>query len=103
MKPALPPWLEALAEEDIHFIRRFVLASGSLKALAKEYGVSYPTLRARLDRLIAKVEAAEAEADDDPFRKSLRLLVADGKLSSESAKVLLRAHEACLTPTEDSP
>ncbi len=103
MKSVLPPWLEALAEEDIHFIRRFVLASGSLKALAKAYGVSYPTLRARLDRLIAKVEAAEAQTDDDPFRKTLRLLVADGKLSSESAKSLLRAHEACPAPTEDSP
>lgn len=103
MKSVLPPWLEALAEEDIQFIRRFVLASGSLKALAKAYGVSYPTLRARLDRLIAKVEAAEAQTDDDPFRKTLRLLVADGKLSSESAKALLRAHEASATPTEDSP
>lgn len=103
MKPALPPWLEALAEEDIHFIRRFVLASGSLKALAKEYGVSYPTLRARLDRLIAKVEAAEATADDDPFRKTLRLLVADGKLNSESAKALLHAHEISTTPEEDTP
>lgn len=103
MKSVLPPWLEALAEEDIHFIRRFVLASGSLKALAKAYGVSYPTLRARLDRLIAKVEAAEASADDDPFRRSLRLLVADGKLSSESAKTLLLAHEASMTPKEENP
>src|SRR5262249_19886348 len=45
----IPDWLAALEEEDWQFLRRFVLASGSLKDLAAEYGVSYPTIRARLD------------------------------------------------------
>ena len=58
MKEPQPLWWEALDEEDRQFLKRFVLSSGSLKALCDEYGVSYPTLRARLDRLIAKVKAA---------------------------------------------
>jgi hypothetical protein len=36
-----------------------VLASGSLTELAQAYGISYPTVRLRLDRLIAKVKVLE--------------------------------------------
>jgi hypothetical protein len=86
--------LEILDEEDIRFVRRFVLASGSLKAMAQEYGVSYPTVRARLDRLIAKVRAAEDPTVGDPFERKLRALVADGKLTASLARELLDAHRA---------
>ena len=37
--------------------RRLHSASGSLKHMAKLYGVSYPTVRDRLDDLIARLEA----------------------------------------------
>ena len=68
----LPAWLEALEEEDMGFLRRFLLCSGSLKAMAEEYGVSYPTVRGRLDRLIAKVRVAEDAKPADPFERRLR-------------------------------
>ena len=55
----LPAWMAGLEEEDLAFIRRFVLASGSLKEVAVEYGVSYPTVRLRLDRLIQKIRLSE--------------------------------------------
>ena len=48
-----PQWLTELTDEDLQFIRRFVLASGSLKEVAKIYGVTYPTVRSRLDRVIS--------------------------------------------------
>jgi hypothetical protein len=92
MKSSLPPWLEAMDEEDQQFLRRFVLSSGSLKALCDEYEVSYPTLRARLDRLIAKVTAAEDPKATDAFERKLRVLVADGKISAAHARELLKAH-----------
>lgn len=90
----LPPWLDALSEADLHFVRRFVLSSGSLKALADEYGVSYPTVRARLDRLIAKVQAATDPKIADPFQRKLRVLVADGQIDSATARELLDAYRA---------
>ena len=90
----LPAWLEVLGDEDLRFLRRFLEASGSLKALAGEYGVSYPTVRARLDRLIAKVRAAEEPNVTDPFDRKVRVLVADGQLSAPLAKELLDAHRA---------
>jgi len=92
----LAAWLAALDDEDLQFLRRFLLGSGSLKDLAAEYGVSYPTVRARLDRLIAKVRAAEEPRIQDPFERKLRLLVADLKLPAHLAKELLEAHRASL-------
>lgn len=91
-----PPWLEALDDEDKQFLKRFLLASGSLKAVADVYGISYPTVRARLDRLIAKVQAAEDAKLTDPLERKLRMLVADAKLSVSLAKELLEAHRDSL-------
>ena len=87
-----PAWLSALGPEDLQFLRRFLLASGSLKDLAGEYQVSYPTIRARLDRLIAKVQAAEDPKINDPFVRRLRVLAADGAVSQAVARELLEAH-----------
>jgi hypothetical protein len=92
MKVPLPAWLEALDEEDLQFLRRFALSSGSLKTLCEEYDVSYPTLRARLDRLIAKVKAADDPRSADAFERRLRVLTADGKISAVLARDLLKAH-----------
>jgi hypothetical protein len=97
----LPAWLTALDEEDLQFLRRFLLSSGSLKAMAQEYGVSYPTVRARLDRLIAKVQTAEDTRIRDPFERKLRLLVADAQLSAALAKELLEAHHSSLGRRND--
>jgi hypothetical protein len=88
----VPSWLAVLDDEDLQFLRRFLVCSGSLKALAEQYGVSYPTVRARLDRLIAKVQAAEDPRVVDPFERMLRVLVADGKISTGLGKALLDAH-----------
>jgi hypothetical protein len=98
----LPGWLAILDDEDLQFLRRLLLSSGSLKALAEEYGVSYPTVRARLDRLIAKVKTAEDPRITDPFERKVRLLVADAKLSSALAKELLDAHRAAVGRRNDS-
>ncbi|MHC4120251.1 MAG: DUF2089 family protein [Planctomycetota bacterium] len=86
-------WLKVLSEEDLHFVKRFMLASGSLKELAKQYGVSYPTLRIRLDRLIEKIRLANDPVSRDPFRLLIRTLVADGRVSSADAKKIIDKHE----------
>jgi len=50
------PSLVRLPEEDQAFILQFFLTSGSLKEMASRLGISYPTVRNRLDDLIAKVK-----------------------------------------------
>jgi hypothetical protein len=88
----MPPWLEALDDEDVRFLKRFVLSSGSLKTLCDEYDVSYPTLRARLDRLIAKVKAADDPKIADTFQRKLHVLVAEGKITAALGRELWKAH-----------
>ena len=44
----IPDWMANLEDEDVSFIKRFILASGSLKEMASQYGVTYPTVRLRL-------------------------------------------------------
>jgi len=100
MPNGLPPWLADLDEEDLQFIRRLVLHSGSLKALAEAYGVSYPTVRSRLDRLIAKVKAAEDASPSDPFRRRIAILVADGRLAPSAARELIQAHAETVRESE---
>ncbi|HSC26996.1 MAG TPA: DUF2089 family protein [Vicinamibacterales bacterium] len=87
-------WTDALEEEDLAFIKRFVLASGSLKELASAYGISYPTVRLRLDRLIQKIELLEREEATSPFERLLRLQLIDGKIDRQTLKQLLDAHRA---------
>jgi len=53
----LLPALSRLVSDDQQFAVAFILHSGSLKRMAKLYGVSYPTVRNRLDDLIAHLEA----------------------------------------------
>ena len=48
----IPVWMQGLSDADLNFIKRFVLCSGSIKDMSEAYGVSYPTMRGRLDRLI---------------------------------------------------
>lgn len=84
-------WVGFLNDEDLAFLKRFILASGSLKALAEVYGVSYPTIRLRLDRLIQKIEVVESEGT--PFERHLRGLLADGKLEPATFKEILAAYK----------
>jgi hypothetical protein len=100
MRSDIPRWLAALNDEDIQFLKRFLLVSGSLKALAEAYGVSYPTVRARLDRLIAKVTAADDASVTDPFRRQVQILLADGVLGADMARVLLDAYKRALKERE---
>lgn len=88
----VPSWMTSLEEEDAAFIRKFVLASGSLKEMAKEYGVSYPTVRLRLDRLIQKIRLAET-AEADPYVALVKRLAVDDKLDFDTAKLLLNEYK----------
>ncbi len=88
----LSPWMRGLDVEDFAFIRRFILASGSLKQVASVYGVSYPTVRLRLDRLIAKIEVWESYQKRSEFERLLRATYAEGKIDALSFSQLLNSY-----------
>ena len=88
----VPQWMTGLEEEDVNFIKRFLLASGSLKAVSAEYGVTYPTVRLRLDRLIQKIQMNEDTAED-PFVSLVKRLALKDKMDLDTAKVLIAAYK----------
>jgi hypothetical protein len=82
-------WVDVLSDEDLAFLKRFLLASGTLKDLAAQYGISYPTVRLRVDRLIQKVKLLDQQTTAGPFEQRLRSLYADGKLDDRTFVELL--------------
>ena len=84
----MPVWMAELEDEDLTFIKKFILASGSLKEVAALYGVSYPTVRLRLDRLIQKIQLTET-AEADPDVCLVKRLAVDDKLDFDTAKLLI--------------
>jgi hypothetical protein len=93
MNEVVPEWIKGLSEEDWQFVKRLILASGSLKDVAQQYGISYPTVRIRLNRLIKKVRILDCEKLKTPFHQTVRMLVAEGKLDLVIAKTLIKEFE----------
>ena len=85
-------WLDYLSDEDLAFIKRLVLASGSLKEVAAGYAISYPTVRLRLDRLIAKITVLDSAEIQSEFERVLRAQHAEGRIDADTLKALLAAY-----------
>ena len=88
----VPEWMAGLEDEDLVFIKKFVLASGSLKEIAGEYGVTYPTVRLRLDRLIQKIRIGEDVAAD-PYIATIKRLAVNERLDFDTAKLLIQEYK----------
>ena len=88
----LPEWLSNLDDEDVNFIKKFLLVSGSLKEMSGIYGVTYPTLRLRLDRLIQKIQLND-KTDADPYIVLIKRMALDGKLDFYTAKLLITEYK----------
>jgi len=88
----IPEWLSYLEDEDLGFIKKFLLASGSLKEMAREYGVTYPTVRLRMDRLIQRIKMGES-AEKDEYISLIKRLAIDDKLDFDTAKILINEYK----------
>ncbi len=88
----VPDWMTGLDDEDISFIKKFIMASGSLKEVAKNYNVSYPTVRLRLDRLIQKINISE-DTSNEPYIALIKRLAVNEKLDFNTAKVLITEYK----------
>lgn len=58
------PVISRLESTEQQFILSFVKHSGSLKQMAKELNLSYPTVRNRLDEIIARLQALESKSSE---------------------------------------
>jgi len=84
----VPDWILSLDIEDVEFIKRFILNSGSLKEIAKIYDVSYPTVRVRLDKLIQKIQLSDS-LENEEFIAFIKKLSIDDQISLETAKLII--------------
>lgn len=81
------PSLLKLQEEDLQFVLDFVKCSGSLKEMASRQGVSYPTLRNKLNALIEILEQVNVQTKNS--KEDILKLVEEGKLSAADAAKML--------------
>jgi len=88
----VPEWMANLEDEDLVFIKNFLLASGSLKEIAHQYRVTYPTVRLRLDKLIQKIKISE-KTENDPYIALIKRLAVNDKLDFNTAKILISEYK----------
>jgi hypothetical protein len=88
----VPDWMSNLEDEDMVFIKNFLQASGSLKEIARQYGVTYPTVRLRLDKLIQKIKISE-DTENDPYIALIKRLAVNDKLDFDTAKILINEYK----------
>ena len=80
--------LARLESEQQHLVEQMVLSAGNLKDVAGTLKVSYPTLRKRLDNLIAALQALR-DADEEQTARFLNAVEA-GEMNPETAARLIR-------------
>jgi hypothetical protein len=77
------PRLAQLSAEDQVFVAAFVRSHGSIKEMEQVFGVSYPTVKARLNRVAASLEFVEI--DPTPGREEVLERLARGEITAEEA------------------
>jgi len=86
----VPP-LAQLASDDQVFVAAFVRCHGSIKEMEKFFGVSYPTIKNRLNRIGALLPFAEIEpAPDRPATTSSGELLSQLERGTLSVDEVLR-------------
>jgi hypothetical protein len=84
------PRLAQLAAEDQVFVAAFVRSHGSIKEMEQVFGVSYPTVKARLNRIAASLQFVEI--DPSPGRAEVLERLARGEITAEAAISELEGH-----------
>ena len=91
------------SDEQSTFLRLFVTSRGNLSEVEKRLGVSYPTVRAKLDEIIGRLSAGDAPAAAEPSapepsgeaRREILQAVARGELDpAEGVRRLRELGEA---------
>jgi hypothetical protein len=77
------PELAKLTAEDQVFVAAFVRSHGSIKEMEQVFGVSYPTVKARLNRISEKLEFIDTSPR--PSRSEVLERLARGELTADQA------------------
>jgi hypothetical protein len=83
------PELARLTLEDQVFVIAFLRSHGSIKEMEQTFGVSYPTIKARLNRLAGQLEFVET--DPSPSRSEILERLNAGEINATEAIQALEA------------
>lgn len=92
MNTQTPDWIANLEDEELTFVKKFVLSSGSLKEISKLYNVTYPTVRLRLDRIIQKIRMHDKE-QNEPYISLIKNMAINEKIDLDTAKILISEYK----------
>jgi hypothetical protein len=84
-----PPELARLSAEDQVFVAAFVRGHGSIKQMEQVFGVSYPTIKARLNRIASVLSFVDT--DPKPTRAEVLERLRRGEISPDQAIAELEA------------
>jgi len=88
-------WLIGLDSDQLDFLLTFVRCRGVIRDIEAILGVSYPTVRSRIDQLVDAVEQRleESQSSATPLDSRIAILnrLASGEISPERAMALLDA------------
>jgi len=88
--------LSHLSAEQIHFVETFVRCEGTIKRVEKELGISYPTVRARLEEVIRAMgfdvisDYVQPTGMSEAQRGAILDQLSRGEITSEEAIALLQ-------------
>lgn len=77
------PQLARLAPDDQVFVAAFLRSHGSIKEMERVFGVSYPTVKARLNRIASQLEFVET--DPAPTRNEILDRLEKGEITAAEA------------------
>ena len=86
-----PNPFQSLSSEQMHFLTTFLRCRGVIASMEKELGISYPTVRSRLDALLNALDLAPAAGSEANGRR---------EVSSHQKEILRRLEAGELTPEE---
>ncbi len=82
-----------LNEDQLKFVEVFIRSRGNIKEVEREMGISYPTVRNKLDEVIEALGySAKDSPEDDVGEKRREILdsLEEGEIDSEEARELLQ-------------
>lgn len=82
--------LLSLNAQQRSFVLSFLRNRGNIREMEKELGISYPTVRSRLDDIIQAIDGASATKTPPLTRKQILEMLAKGEITQEDAMAMIQ-------------